>query len=165
MKLAFCLSWWFNVHCVIGGSCLPMFNCFSIIIKRSVDFLAAFSVRSLCHYVTSQAVDMNMSMDALRVTIHIRLVVPSRHQRQSTWIHNYTLSTASHIQARSELWFWRGAEVDNVQEPKQLCDIYLGKIRKMVSYWQCLKKLVLFLVRRRQKIRFLRNFWRLKTKI
>ena len=43
----------------------------------------------------------------------------------------------SHIfQARSELRFWRGAEVDNVQNPKQLYVINLEKVRKLVSFWQ-----------------------------
>ena len=42
-------------------------------------------------------------------------------------------------QARSELRFWRGAEVDKVQNPKQLYVINLAKVRKMVSFWQRLK--------------------------
>ena len=37
-------------------------------------------------------------------------------------------------QARSELRFWRGAEVDKVQNPKQLYVINLGKVRKIVSF-------------------------------
>ena len=38
------------------------------------------------------------------------------------------LLDTNHIQARSELRFWRGAEVDKVQNPKQLYAINLGKI-------------------------------------
>ena len=65
------------------------------------------------------------------------------------------------LQARSELRFWRGAEVDIVQNPKQLY-VIKGKVRKIVSFCQRLKKLVILLLRRRQKLRFLRNFWRLR---
>ena len=37
-------------------------------------------------------------------------------------------------QARSELRFWRGAEVDKVKNPKQLFLINLGKVRKSVTF-------------------------------
>ena len=37
-------------------------------------------------------------------------------------------------QARSELRFWRGAEVDKVKNPKQLYVISLGKVRKIVNF-------------------------------
>ena len=38
------------------------------------------------------------------------------------------------MQARSELRFWRGAEVDKVQNLKQLYVINLAKVRKIVSF-------------------------------
>ena len=37
-------------------------------------------------------------------------------------------------QARSELRFWRGAEVDKVKNPKQLYVINLGKISKIARF-------------------------------
>ena len=37
-------------------------------------------------------------------------------------------------QARSELRFWRGAEVDKVQNPKQLYVISLVKVEKNVNF-------------------------------
>ena len=37
-------------------------------------------------------------------------------------------------QARSELRFWRGAEVDKVLNPKQLYVTNLEKVRKIVSF-------------------------------
>ena len=54
--------------------------------------------------------------------------------------------------------------MDKVQNPKQLYVINLGKVRKMVSFCQRLKKLVILPVRRRRKLRFLRIFWRLRLK-
>ena len=68
------------------------------------------------------------------------------------------------FQARSELRFWRGAEAYKVKNPKQLYVINLGKVRKMVSFCQRLKKLAILPVRRRRKLRFLQNFWRLRLK-
>ena len=44
------------------------------------------------------------------------------------------------VQARSELRFWRGAEVDKVQNPKQLYVINLGKIRK-IQFFTKLEKI------------------------
>ena len=66
--------------------------------------------------------------------------------------------SCAQYQARSELRFWRGAEVDKVQNPKQLYVINLVKIRKIGNFWQRLKKLVIFLVRRRRKLRFFAKF-------
>ena len=37
-------------------------------------------------------------------------------------------------QARSELRFWRGAEVDKVKNPQQLFVINVGKVRKIVNF-------------------------------
>ena len=68
------------------------------------------------------------------------------------------------IQARSELRFWRGAELDKVKNPKQLYTIVLGKARKFVSFSQYLQKSGILLVRRRQKLRILQNFQRFRSK-
>ena len=38
------------------------------------------------------------------------------------------------VQARSELRFWRGAELDKVKNPNQLYTLILGKTRKFVSF-------------------------------
>ena len=70
----------------------------------------------------------------------------------------------NNIQARSELRFWRGAEVDKVQNPKQLCVINLGKVKKICQFLTTLEKICNFSGARRPKLRFLRNFWRLRLK-
>ena len=46
-------------------------------------------------------------------------------------------------QARSELRFWRGAEVDKVQNPKKRCVINLGKV-KMGQFLTTLEKICNF---------------------
>ena len=88
--------------------------------------------------------------------------------QQNTWIHIRIRTKTrpfTKLQARSELRFWRGAEVDKVYNTKQLyVRINFGKVRKIVSFWQRLKKIVILLVRRRQKLWFLRNLWRLRLK-
>ena len=70
----------------------------------------------------------------------------------------------NNIQARSELRFWRGAEVDKVQNPKQLCVINLGKVKKICQFLTTLEKICNFSGARRPKLRFLRIFWRLRLK-
>ena len=62
------------------------------------------------------------------------------------------------VQARSELRFWRGAEVNNVKNPTQLYVVSLGKVRKIVNFWQfcwCTAG---------KNCDFLVNFWHLKPK-
>ena len=82
----------------------------------------------------------------------------------SSCLSRFQISNPLRSQARSELRFWRGAEADKVKNPKQLYVINLGKVRKMISFCQRLKKLVILPVHRRRKLRFLRNFWRLRLK-
>ena len=67
------------------------------------------------------------------------------------------MKSQSHVepdQACSELRFQRGAEMDKVQNPKQLYVIYLVKIRKIVNFCQCLKKLVVFCCAAGKKLLF-----------
>ena len=49
----------------------------------------------------------------------------------------YAIEFSIQNQARSELRFWRGAEVDKVQNPKQLYVRILGKVGKIVIFGSC----------------------------